>query len=502
MEKELKTIYDVQKKISVLSSVLGLLDWDQKTYMPRGSNDGRAEQVSAIGKLIHEQLLSEKLFKAVSKLHDPRTFKTLKKRDQIVVKVLYEDVLDARKLPIEFVEELSRVSSKAVMAWQEAKEKDDFRIFAPWLEKVVELKKKHCRYVKIPGHPYNSLLNDFEKGMTVEKIRPVFQNLRDDLVSLLNDIKKTRSYKIQKSILKNQSFPIAQQRRICQDVVNWMHLPESKSRLDVSSHPFTLGISLKDVRITTRYNEETPFPSFYSVVHESGHALYQLGLPSNFEYTVIANSASMGLHESQSRFWENMIARNTWFWKFYFSFFKKTFKEEFKSAVLEDFYKEVNMVRPGMIRVDADEVTYCLHVILRFELEVALIEGSLKVKDLPKAWNEKMSKFLGITPKDDREGVLQDTHWGMGAFGYFPTYAIGTIYAAQLFHQLVQDKPHVKEQIEKGNFTHVIEWLRKNVHEHGRTLTAEEIIKKSCGKGLSPDAYIQYLRNKYLAIYK
>lgn len=502
MKKELETIYEIQKQISVLSSVLGLLDWDQKTYMPKDGNVGRAEQMALIGKLIHKSLLSENLYKAVNKLRRSSVFKTLKKKDQTVVKVLYQDVIDARKLPVEFVEELSKTSSMAVMAWQEAKEKNDFKIFAPWLEKVVELKKKQCKYVRIQGHPYNSLLNYFEKGMTVEKLKPIFQKLKVELISLLNDIKKTSAYEEQKSILNRQSFPVSQQRNICQYVVKWMRLPPSRTNLNVSSHPFTLGLSLEDVRITTRYDEKNPFPSFYSVVHEAGHALYELGLPSKFRYTVIANSSSTGLHESQSRFWENMVARNIWFWKFCFPFFKRTFKEEFKQAVLRDFYKEVNSVKPSMIRVEADEVTYCLHIILRFELELALIEGKLRVKDIPKAWNKKMKKLLGITPKDDREGVLQDTHWGMGAFGYFPTYAIGTIYAAQLFTCLLKEKPSIKKQIEKGNFGPVIDWLREHVHAYGKSLTTEEIIKKSCKEGLNPEAYVEYLRNKYLGIYK
>lgn len=501
MEKELKIIYDIQREISVLTSVLALLDWDQKTYMPLEAKEERSEQVSSITKIIHEKFLSEKLYRAVKKLHNPGVFKTLKKKDKIVVKKLYKDVLDARKFPLEFVEELSMVTSMAVMAWQEAKEKNDFRIFAPWLEKTIKLKRKQIKYINLPGHPYNSLLDDFEEGMTVEKIKPVFQKLKVELIELLREIEKTRMYKQHKNIFRNKVFPVSGQRKISKDIFKRMLLPPLRSRLDVSSHPFTLPLSIDDARITTRYDENN-LTSFFATVHESGHALYCLGLPYKFEYTVIAQPSSIGLHESQSRFWENMIARNVWFWKFYFYVFKKTFKEEFKHVVLKDFYRWINHVKPGLNRVEADEVTYCLHVILRFELELALIEGKLKVKDLPKAWNKKMKEFLGVTPKNDQEGVLQDMHWGMGVFGYFPTYAIGTIYAAQLFNQLLKEKPSIKEQIEKGNFKPILAWLRKNIHQHGRIFTAEQIIKKTCKKGLDPSEYVKYLRNKYLGIYK
>lgn len=502
MKKELETIYKIQKDISLLGSILMLLQWDQRTYMPKDASLERAEQTASIEKLIHEKFLSAKLYRSIKKLSSPKVLKTLNKKNRLIIKRLNKDILDARKIPTEFVEEISCVTSNAVVAWQEAKEKNDFKIFAPWLEKTIKLKRKQAKYVNLPGHPYNSLLDDFEEGMTVEKLKPIFQKLKSELIKLLNEIKKTSRYTVQKNVLKGKIFPISKQEKVCEDVIRKMNLPVLKTRLDVSSHPFTLGLCLEDVRITTRYDENNVFSSLLAAVHEAGHALYQLGLPSKFKYTVIANSASIGLHESQSRFWENMIVRNVWFWNFYFPNLKKIFKDELKGVTLKNFYKYINQVKPSMIRVEADEITYCLHVILRFELELELIEGSLKVKDLPKAWNKKMKEFLGIIPKTDREGVLQDTHWGFGYFGYFPTYAIGSIYAAQLFNQLLKEKPSIKKQIEKGNFEPILEWLKEHVHQYGNSLTAEKIIKKTCKKGLNPDEYITYLRNKYLGIYK
>lgn len=501
MKKELEIIYKIQRDVSVLFSVLTLLDWDQKTYMPREGNEDRAEEMACISKLIHEKFLSEKLYKAVRKLHSSKIFKALKEKDKVVVKRLYKEVADARKLPIRFVEELSRVTSRAVMAWQEAKEKNDFKIFAPWLEKIIKLKRKQCKYINLSGHAYNSLLDEFEEGMTVEKLKPVFQKLKAELIELLNEIKKTRKYRLQKSVLKNRVFPVSKQRKISKDIIKRVQLPATRTRLDVSSHPFTLGLSLEDVRITTRYDKKNLFSFFHCTVHEAGHALHSLGLPPEFEYTIIAMPTELGLRESQSRFWENMIIRNILFWRFYFPVFKKVFKEELRHVTLKDFYEEFNRVKPSMKRVEADEVTYCLHVILRFELELDLIEGKLKVKDLPKAWNKKMKEFLGIVPKNNMEGVLQDMHWGLGAFGYFPTYALGTIYAAQLFNRLLKEKP-VKKWIEKGDFKPILNWLRKHVHKYGSSLTSEEVIKKACKKGLDAEEYVKYLKSKYLNIYK
>ena len=289
---------------------------------------------------------------------------------------------------------------------------------------------------------------------------------------------------------------------LSKDIIKMIGLPESRSRIDESVHPFTTEAGAYDVRITTRYKEENPLFAFSSTVHEAGHALYQLGLPEEYKDTVIFRGASFGLHESQSRFWENMIAKNTLFWKFYFKFFKKTFNEQLKNTSLEQWYQYDSNVKPSLIRIEADEVTYCLHIILRFEIEMGLIEGSIKVKDLPKIWNKKMKELLGVEPKNDSEGVLQDVHWSGGAFGYFPSYAIGTIYAAQLFDALSKKHPEVKEQIQKGDFSMISKWLKENVHKYGRSLNADDIIKKVCGEGLNIDVYIKYLRKKYLEIYK
>jgi carboxypeptidase Taq len=499
--KSLDIIYSIQKEISTLRGISGLLDWDLQTYMPKGSAKDRAEQIALISKKIHEKITSAELKKSIEDLVKPENFSKLEKKDRIVVERLKKDVEKMSKLPTEFVEELSMVTGLAHNAWEEAKKKSDFSIFQPHLEKIVELEIKQASYLGLPGHPYNGLIDLFEEGMTAEVLTEKFKKLKAGLVKLLKEIKNSKTYKSRKNMEKSK-FPIESQRMFSKDVMKLIGLSESRSRIDESVHPFTTETGANDVRITTRYKEENPLFAFSSTVHEAGHALYQLDLPEEYNDTVVFRGASFGLHESQSRFWENMIAKNILFWKYYFKFFKKAFNKQLKNTSLEQWYRYDNDVKPSLIRIEADEVTYCLHIILRFEIEMGLIEGSIKVKDLPKIWNKKMKELVGVEPKNDSEGVLQDVHWSGGAFGYFPSYAIGTIYAAQLFDTLSKKHPKIKGQIQKGDFSTITKWLKENVHKYGRSLNADDIIKKACGEGLNIDVYIQYLRKKYLEIYK
>jgi carboxypeptidase Taq len=386
------------------------------------------------------------------------------------------------------------------MVWQEAREKDKFLLFAPHLEKIVELEKEYCRFIDLPGPAYNSLLDEYEEGMTVETLKKEFAYLKPQITEILEKITSSDVYGRQQAF--DMKFDVEKQKRICDFVVKKMNLPKRRSRLDVSTHPFTTSMGDDDVRITTNYERKNPLFSFFSTVHEAGHALYELGLPRDeFKDTVISDAPSLGLHESQSRFWENMIARNKHFWNYFYSEFQKIAPEKLKDMDIETWYRYVNQVRPSFIRVEADELTYCLHVILRFEIELALMEEKISVSELPQVWNEKMHDLLGITPNNDKEGVLQDMHWSGGSFGYFPTYAIGTIYASQLFKQLSKEKTDIYEQIEQGNFKNILTWLREHIHRYGRLMTADEIIKKTCGDGLNSKVFVSYLKDKYYPLY-
>ena len=500
MKESLDFIYKEQKELSAFGGIAALLGWDQMTYMPPKGALDRSEQNSLISRLAHEKIVSDKLWKHIENLSKPKNFENLSSNDKSVVKRLKKDVEKARMIPSNFVERMVKATTLAYPAWQEAREKSKFKIFLPHLKKIVELEKEYCSYINLPGPRYNSLLDDYEEGMTVDKLKKEFSYLKPQLVELLEKIKSSKLFKNQNEM--DMKVTIEKQRELCNDVIKILLLPKDKSRLDVSTHPFTTSMGYNDVRITTNFERKNPLFSFFSTVHEAGHALYELGMPKDeFKDTVISDSPSLGLHESQSRFWENMICRSKQFWNYFYPIFKNKSPKEFNDIDIDVWYRYVNSVKPSFIRVEADELTYCLHVILRFELENSLMDERIEVTELPELWNEKMNEMLGITPKNDKDGVLQDMHWSGGSFGYFPTYAIGSIYSSQLFKKLTDGNPTVFTEIEKGDFKNIIKWLRENVHRYGRMITADEIIKNVCGEGLNAKVFINYLKNKYYNLY-
>ena len=500
MKDSLDFIYKEQKELSTFSGIGALLGWDQMTYMPPMGVMERSEQSSLISRLAHEKIISDAFYNHVKKLSKKENFEDLKDKDKAVVKRLKKDLEKARKVPSEFVERMSKVTTLAYPAWQKAREKSDFSMFAPHLEKIVALEKEYCGYINLLGPCYNSLLDDYEEGMTVDKLNKEFQFLKIQLIELLNTIKSSSRYLEQQSI--DLKISVERQKQLCAIVLNTMNLPLESTRLDVSTHPFTSSLGNDDVRITTNYERKNPLFSFFSTVHEAGHALYELGIPKGeYKDTVIADSPSLGLHESQSRFWENMIARSKHFWRFFYPIFEGESASQFRKLDVDTWYRQINQVRPSFIRVEADELTYCLHVILRFELENALINDDIKVSELPFLWNEKMKEMFDIVPATDREGVLQDMHWSGGNFGYFPTYAIGTIYASQLFKKLMEEIPMIYDDIEKGEFRNILGWLREHVHRYGRLLTADQIVTNACGEGLNAEVFVKYLKDKYYQLY-
>ena len=499
MKESLGFIYKEQKELSHFGGIAALLGWDQMTYMPQRGSEERAEQLSLISRLVHERVTSDELYNHLKKLHEAED--TLSQKDRIVVTKAYHDVEKARKLPSAFIETMSKTTSLAYGAWQEAREHNTFSLFKPHLEKIVDLEKQYCDYIKLPGHPYNNLLDDYEEGMTVDIVRKEFTTLRKQLTELLTTITQSPIYQKQQSV--KMTFDTKHQQELCTIFLTQIHLPFDRARLDISTHPFTTSMGDDDVRITTNYEREGMLSSFFSTVHEAGHALYELGLlKGEYKDTVISDAPSLGIHESQSRFWENMIARGKPFWTYFSPIFRRIAPETCKTMNTETWYRTINQVKPSLIRVEADELTYCLHVILRFELELSLLEEKITVAELPKAWNEKMTDFLGVTPKTDTEGVLQDMHWSGGDFGYFPTYAIGTIYASQLFAQFVKEHTTALEEISQGNFNAILSWLSEHVYQYGRLIPADDIIKKTCGEGLNSKVFIAYLKEKYYLLYE
>jgi len=498
MNESLDFIYKQQKELSVISGIGALLGWDQMTYMPPMGAGDRSEQTALISKMSHEKVISDKFWNHIQLLSG--NLDGLSEKDRNVVKRLRKDVEKARKVPSEFVEKMAKTTTLAYQSWEKARAKNDFKIFAPDLKKIVELEKEYCGYINFPGPRYDCLLDDYEEGMTVEKLSREFTNLKRGIVEILDKIKSSEIFEKQKEI--NFKLGEEKQKHLCNLVIEKMQLPGDKTRLDVSTHPFTTSMGDDDVRITTSYNRPSPLFSFFSTIHEAGHALYELGMPKGeYKDTVISDSPSLGLHESQSRFWENMICRRRDFWEYFYPVFKKIAPDQFKDISFEKWYNIVNQVRPSLIRVEADELTYCLHVILRFEIETDLMEDKIDVNDIPSIWNEKMDQMLGITPSNDVEGVLQDMHWSGGSIGYFPTYAIGTIYSAQIFKKISEENKNLDSEIRNAEFGNILSWLRKNIHQYGCMIDADDIIKKACGQGLNSNVFVDYLKDKYYNIY-
>jgi carboxypeptidase Taq len=501
MKEYLDFIYKEQKEISTFSGISALLGWDQMTYMPKMGVSERSEQTALISRIIHEKVISDKIWKNIKMLSKKEIFSKLSKKDKLVINRLKKDVEKARKVPSEFVEKMSKITTISYQSWEEARNKNNYKLFSPHLEKIIELEKEYCGFFDIPGPRYNTLLDDYEEGMTAAKLQSEFSYLKKEIIKILEKIKSSAIYKKQKKL----DIKIGQdkQRKLSNLIIEKMQLPKEKSRIDISTHPFTTSMGNNDVRITTNFGRDSFLFSFFSTVHEAGHALYELNMPKDdFKDTVISDSPSLGLHESQSRFWENMIARSKSFWKFFYPFFKKESMYLSNKISFDEWYKFINQVKPSFIRVEADELTYCLHVVLRFELELGLMEDKISVNSLPQLWNEKMNEMLGIVPKNDVDGVLQDMHWSGGSIGYFPTYAIGSIYSSQIFKKISETNDKLNHEIEKGDFTSCIEWLRKNVHSYGRKYNADEIIKKSCGEGLNSKVFVDYLKDKYYTLYE
>lgn len=506
MAKKSKTpfseVQELSKTAALFESIHNMLEWDQETYMPKDAIDYRGQQLELMASLVHKHRTSPSFKKALSQLINLETGAiedtTLTPEQIAAAREWRRDYLKASKLPSSFVKQLAKLSSKSIHVWSEAKRHNDFKQFAPYLQKIVTLNRKKADYLGFKEHPYDALLDLYEPEMTTAYLTPLFAKLKISLTELLKGIQAKP--KTHHNFFKH-AYAAHSQIRFGHHLLEAMGFTKEMSRLDLSSHPFCNALNPKDVRMTTRIIPNQPLSNIFSVIHEGGHGLYEAQLNESLYGTPLCSAISLGLHESQSRFWETLIGRSLPFWQHFFPLLQKEFPSQLSNAHLDDFYKAVNNVESSLIRVEADEVTYCLHVILRFEIEKSLIEGSLQVKDLPLAWNDKMRTYLGISPSSDGEGCLQDIHWSMGAMGYFPTYALGNLYAAQFFESFEKAHPNWKEKVSKGELLFIKEWLKENLHKHGRQYTPHEIVKKITGRDLEEKPYVKYLNEKYKKIY-
>ena len=496
-QEDYSDLHKVSREIRILDGIHSLLDWDQETYMPSGAAPIRAEQFKTLAEIIHKKKTSGPFLKTLSKLVDLKTGKMIAKglsaAQTAALSEWHRDYKKEKVLPKSFVSNWAQLTSQGVHAWRHAKEQDAFNQFSPYLEKIVGLARKKAEYLGYKSHPYDALLDLYEPGTTYKDLSILFKHLRTELTALLKKIKAQKP--VDDSFLFG-TFPKEQQLEFGHALLTALGYSSDHGRLDLSSHPFSSAAHPSDSRITTRIHPNSLMSNISAVMHEAGHALYEMGLPQEQYGTPLGDAISLGMHESQSRWWETRIGHSKPFWKHFLPVLKQHFKT-LDDIKLDTFYHALNKVKPGLIRIEADEVTYCLHVILRFELEYALIDGSLKVRDLPEAWNAKMKELLGVVPSNNREGCLQDIHWSMGAIGYFPTYALGNLYAAQLFAAFTKEHADWESRVAKGELLFIKDWLSKAVYQHGRRYSSQELIQLVTKKPISANDYIDYLNNKY-----
>lgn len=501
-QKNYQKLHDLSTQTRTLNGISHHLQWDQETYMPKGAAGIRGEQLKLLAGLVHKEKTSAKFAKALGKLIDIPTGEILATElsppQKAALREWRRDYLRDTALPQKFVKDLAKLSSQAQLVWRDAKKDNAFNRFAPYLEKMVSMNQKAAEYFTYKEHPYDSLLDYYEPEAKAAEIAALFKNLREAIVPLLKKIQS--SPQIDDRSLQG-NFEPEMQLRLGTTLLEMIGYDMNKGRLDTSSHPFSSASHPEDSRITTRFSPQDLTSSISTVLHEAGHGFYEMGLPVKEYGSPLGEAISLGVHESQSRWWETRIGQSKPFWNFFLPVIQNQFGQ-YKEVSLEQIYRGINKVTPSYIRVEADEVTYPLHVILRFELEKALIEGSLKVRDIPEAWNSKMKEFLGVTPPDNRQGCLQDVHWSMGLMGYFPTYVLGNMYAAQFFQKFAHDYPNWEARIEKGEFQFMRDWLNQNVYRYGREYTPHGLIKHVTQQSFSAEPYIQYLSKKYGELYK
>lgn len=501
--KRLDPLKELSLEVHQLQAILALLHWDQETYMPEGANSIRSEQIALLSSLIHEKKTSRKWKETLSKLVHLSTgkvkIKGLSRPEQVALREWHKDFLRMNKLPASFVKEWAQVTSESAQVWASAKKQNNFKMFAPFLEKIVRLSIQKAEMFGFEEHPYDALVEVYEPCMSVKKLSTLFQSVKEELIPLMKKIQKQEP--ISSSFLK-RSVSTEKQDKLGRALLKTLPIDPLYSRLDLSSHPFSTSLHPHDSRITSRILEKNFMSHLFSILHEVGHSLYEMNLPVKTWGSPLSEAASLSVHESQSRFWETLIGRSAPFWKFFYPTVKKELFSRERQVSLASFYRGIHEVKPSLIRVESDEVSYCLHVMVRFEIEKELISKEISVHDLPEVWRAKMKEIVGIAPKDDQQGCLQDIHWSLGDFGYFPTYALGNFLAAQLFEAFTKAHPDWEKKVSTGNFHFVSDWLKKHIHVWGRTYTLEQLAKKATKRPFSADAYCKYLKKKYQKIYR
>ena len=484
-----------QFKLSALSHAMGVLNYDAETVAPKASANGRARTVGYLSELAYKQSTDPELFALVDEL-DARKDE-LDAEEKRMVEIIKRSCDEISKVPMEEFVAFQELTSKAVDVWHDAKQNSDFPIFQPYLEKIVEFQRKLAGYIKPELAPYNALLDMYEEGLNMDSLDVFFAKLRADLVPLIEALGKCPR---PDDSFTRQIYDIPTQREMSLKIMKSMGLDMDRLILGEVEHPFTTSFNLGDNRITTHFHEDDMFSNIFSVLHEGGHAAYNMGSDPRYEYSVLCGGSSMSIHESQSRFYENIIGRSRAFADPLLAICKEFFPEQLANVDADLFWRVANIAKPSLIRIDADELTYSMHIMVRYEIEKALISGELKVSEVPGVWNELYKKYLGISPSNDHEGCLQDIHWSGGAIGYFPSYALGSAYGAQFLNRMEKDLPAMWDSVAKGDLSSVSAWLHERIHRHGSLYKPGELMQNICG-GFDPQYFVDYLTKKYGELY-
>jgi carboxypeptidase Taq len=482
------------REIALLGSIGSVLGWDERTQLPPKGAGHRSAQSSLLARMIHERFTSPRIVDLLSEAEASGVAGDPESDAAVNLREIRRSLDRARKLPSSLVEEQTRVAVLAQQAWGEARAKSDYAAFEPWLAKTLDLKRQEANCVGYAKEMYDALLDEFEPGETAANLRVMFEGLRVSLVDLIGKIVGS-GRKAPVEILE-RNYPADVQHRVARDAAAAVGFDFEAGRLDISLHPFCTEIGPGDTRMTTRYDPKYFGDAFFGVLHETGHALYNQGLPDEHYGTPRGEYISLGIHESQSRMWENFVGRSRSFWQGFGPKVREAFPDALSGVSDSEWYFAINDVRPSLIRTESDEATYNLHILLRFEIEQALLNDQLKPRDLPAAWNEKMRQYLGLTPPDDARGCLQDIHWSGGAIGYFPTYTLGNLYAAQFFEQASHDLGDIPSQFARGDFAPLLGWLHENIHRHGKRYRAGDLVQRITGKPLSAEPLLRHLKAK------
>lgn len=495
MSEKLDQLKAILGEVSDLGRAAAVLGWDQQVNMPPGGGEARGRQLGTLGKIAQEKFIAD----GVGQLLDDLKSEFEPGSDEAaMIRVAARSYEKAKRVPPSFIVEQAVVTAKAFDAWVEAKAKSDFSIFQPHLEKVVELVRKYVSFHPQADHPYDTLLDDYEPGMKTADVQAIFDELRPQQVELIKAIAASKQVKddfLHKKYNEKKVWGFSE------TIIKRFGYDFNRGRQDKAPHPFETTFSVNDVRITNRFETDNPLATLFSAMHESGHAMYEQGINPAYERTALESGASLAIHESQSRMWENIVGRSFPFWEHFYPALKEIFPSQLDGVGVRAFYKGINKVEPSLIRVNADEATYNLHIMLRLELEIAMVEGKVNVKDLPEIWNAKMQEYLGIVPPNDAKGVLQDVHWSGGSIGYFSTYALGNLVSAQLWEKIEKDIKGLDENFRKGDFSELLGWLHKNIHQYGRKFEPQTLMLNVTGSKITPAPYVRYLKKKYGEIY-